>query len=136
LYPSDPDDCDRNGVGVKDDDDLVNVSRPESTGAPYRSMGVFDLALCGRNVVWPELDGCWNWNCCWSGEAAVFPVSRHCDMTDSMEDARVSQWRLTDCCDGEVDLARPVRGLLWWNPRRGSGLMSLVVVDVGESGNG
>jgi hypothetical protein len=69
LYPSDPDDCDRNGVGIEDDDDLVNVSRPESTGAPYRSMGVFDLALCGRNVAWPEFDGCWNWNCCWSGEA-------------------------------------------------------------------
>jgi hypothetical protein len=83
MYPSDPDDCDRNGVGVEGDDDLVNVRWPESTGAPYRSIGVLALALCGRNVVWPELDGCWNWNCCWSGEAAAFPVSRHCHLTDS-----------------------------------------------------
>jgi hypothetical protein len=66
----------------------------------------------------------------------VFPVSRHCNLTDSTEDARVSLRRLTDCRNGEVDLARPVRAVLWCSPRRGSGLRSLVVVDVGEGGNG
>jgi hypothetical protein len=114
LYPSDSDDCDRNGVGVEDDDDLANVSRPESTGVPYRSMGVFDRALRGRNVAWPELDGCWNWNCCWSGEAAVLPDLGHCNITDSIEDDRISLWRLSDCRDGEVDLARLVWGLIGW----------------------
>jgi hypothetical protein len=125
-----------NGLGVEDDDDLVNVRWPESTGAPYHSIGVLALALRGRNVVWPELEGRWNWNCCWSGEAALFSVSRHCDLTDSMDDARVSLKRLTDCRDGEVDLARSGRTALWWSSRRGRGLRSLVVVDVGEDGNG
>jgi hypothetical protein len=53
-----------------------------------------------------------------------------------MEDARVSLWRLSDCRDGKVDLACLVWGLLGWSPRPGSGLRSLVVVDVGESVNG
>jgi hypothetical protein len=123
-------------LGVEDDDDLVNVRWPESTGASYRSIGVLALALRGRNVVRPEPEGCWNWNCCLSGEAALFPVSRHCDLTDSMDDARVSLKRLTDCRDGEVDLARPVRAALWWSSRRGRGPWSLVVIDVGEDGKG
>jgi hypothetical protein len=73
-------------------------------------MGVFDRALRGHKVSWPKLDGCWNWNCCWSGEAAVLPDLCHCDITDSIEDDRIGLWRLSDCRDGEVDLARLVWG--------------------------
>jgi hypothetical protein len=125
-----------NGLGVEDDDDLVNVRWPESTGAPYRSIGVLALALRGRNVVRPELEGCWNWIRCWSGEAALLQVSRHCDLTDSSDAARVSLKRLTDCRDGEVDLARSGRASPWWSSRQGRGLRSLVADDVGEDGNG
>jgi hypothetical protein len=125
-----------NGLGVEDDDDLVNVRWPESTVAPYRSIGVFALALRGRNVVSPELEGCWIWTRFWSGEAALLPVSRHCDLTDSSDAARVSRKRLTDCRDGDVDLARSDRTSSWWSSRQGRGLRSLVADDVGEDGNG
>jgi hypothetical protein len=97
-------------------------------------MGVFDRALRGCKVAWP--DGCWNWNCSWSGEAAVLPDLRHCDITDSIEDDRIGLWRLSDFCDGKVDLARLVWGVIGWRSQRCSRLRSLVVVDVGESGSG
>jgi hypothetical protein len=104
-----------NGLGVEDDDDLVNVRWPESTVAPYRTIGVFARTLRGRKVVWPEHDGCWYWTRCWSGEAALLPVSRHCDLTDSSDAARVNRKPFADRRDGDVDLARSGRTALCWS---------------------
>jgi hypothetical protein len=104
-----------NGLGVDEDDDLANVRWPESTVVPYRTMGVLARTLRGRKFVWPEHEGGCYWTRCWSGEAALLPDSRHCDLTDSSEAARVNLELVADRRDGDVDLARSGRTALCWS---------------------
>jgi hypothetical protein len=95
-------------------------------------MGVLALTLRGRKFVWPELDGGWYWTRCWSGDAALFPVSRHCDLTDSSEAARDNCVLGAVGREGDADLARSCRLALCWSTCWDKGLRSLVAGDAGR----